>query len=66
MLDSENRTDQAADTHTGTIQHTSRIHGNIGVTTAQQMIEAELELRKMDIYNLIVKEFIKMFCLGVY
>lgn len=64
--DSENRTDQAADTHTGTIQHTSRIHGNIGVTTAQQMIEAELELRKMDIYNLIVKEFIKMFCLGVY
>lgn len=64
--DNENRTNQAADTHTGTIRHTSRIHGNIGVTTAQQMIEAELELRKMDIYNLIVKEFIKMFCLGVY
>ena len=64
--DTENRTDQAADTHTGTIQHTSRIHGNIGVTTAQQMITTELELRKMDIYNLIVKEFIKMFCLGVY
>lgn len=63
---SENRTDQAADTHTGTIQHTSRIHGNIGVTTAQQMITAELELRKMDVYNIIVKEFIKMFCLGVY
>lgn len=63
---SENRTDQSADTHTGTIQHTSRIHGNIGVTTAQQMIQAELELRKMDVYNLIVKEFIKMFCLGVY
>lgn len=63
---SENRTDQAADTHTGTIQHTSRIHGNIGVTTAQQMITAELELRKMDVYNIIVNEFIKMFCLGVY
>lgn len=64
--DNENRTDQAADTHTGTIQHTSRIHGNIGVTTAQQMITAELELRKLDVYNIIIKEFIKMFCLGVY
>ena len=64
--DNENRTNQAADTHTGTIRHTSRIHGNIGVTTAQQMITAELELRKMDVYNIIVNEFIKMFCLGVY
>lgn len=43
-----------------------RISGNIGVTTSQQMIEAELELRRLDIYRLIVQEFKTMFCLGVY
>lgn len=43
-----------------------RISGNIGVTTSQQMIEAELELRRLDIYRLIVQEFKNMFCLGVY
>lgn len=45
---------------------TGRISGNIGVTTSQQMIEAELELRKTDIYQIIVREFKTMFCLGVY
>ena len=43
-----------------------RISGNIGVTTSQQMIEAELELRRLDVYRLIVQEFKTMFCLGVY
>ena len=54
----------------GTNEHTltrsSTISGNIGVTTSQQMIEAELELRKIDIYKVIVREFKAMFCLGVY
>lgn len=45
---------------------TGRISGNIGVTTSQQMIQAELELRRQDIYRLIVQEFKTMFCLGVY
>ena len=31
----------------------SHIHGNIGVTTSQQMIESELELRKFNIYDYI-------------
>ena len=30
------------------------------------MIEAELELRRLDVYRLIVQEFKTMFCLGVY
>lgn len=55
-----------ADTHTGTVSRTSRTHGNIGVTTAQAMVEAEVSLRRMDIYQIIVNEFIKKFCLGVY
>lgn len=46
-----------------TVIHT---HGNIGVTTNQQMVEAELKLRQYDIYKLITKEFIDTFCIGVY
>lgn len=33
-------------TETGTTTHTGQIHGNVGVTTSQQMIESELQLRK--------------------
>ena len=46
------------DTESGTRTYTSRIHGNIGVTTSAQMLEGELNLRKsMDIYTLIAAEF---------
>lgn len=41
-------------------------HGNIGVTTNQQMVVAELKLRQYDIYKLITNEFIDTFCIGVY
>lgn len=46
-----------------TVIHT---HGNIGVTTNQNMVEAELKLRQYDIYKLITNEFIDTFCIGVY
>ena len=46
-----------------TVIHT---HGNIGVTTNQQMVQAELKLRQTDIYSIIVHEFIDKFCIGVY
>lgn len=46
-----------------TVIHT---HGNIGVTTNQQMVQAEVELRQTDIYSIIVNEFIDKFCIGVY
>lgn len=46
-----------------TVIHT---HGNIGVTSNQQMVQAELELRQTDIYSIIVNEFIDKFCIGVY
>lgn len=46
------------DTETGTRTYTSRIHGNIGVTTSAQMLEGELALRRsLDIYALIAEEF---------
>lgn len=44
-----------------------RAHGNIGVTTNQQMIEAEISMRhNHNLYNIIIDDFINKFCLGVY
>lgn len=36
---------------TGVTTHDGRIHGNIGVTTSQQMIESELKLRRQSFYG---------------
>lgn len=48
-------------------EHEGRIHGNIGVTTAMQMITEEVELRrKYNIVDIIVQDFINEFCLRVY
>lgn len=37
------------------------IHGNIGVTTSQQMIESELELRKRNVVTEYLSEFATMY-----
>lgn len=44
----------------------SRIHGNIGVTTSQQMIQAERQLSNFNIYNIIAIDFSNEFCILVY
>lgn len=46
--------------------HTGRIHGNIGVTTSQQMLESELELGYWNIYSRITDMFLKEFCIMIY
>ena len=48
-------------THGHEIAISSRVHGNIGVTTNQQMIISELELRKFDLQFEIVKRFLDMY-----
>ena len=40
--------------------------GNIGVTTTQQMIEQELELRKHDFYRMIYMDIDSILCLKIY
>lgn len=61
-------TEQGTDinTETGVITRHSHIHGNVGVTTNQQMIESELELRKFDIYMYICDQFIDQFIITIY
>lgn len=39
-------------------------HGNLGVTTSQQMISSEIELRlKNNFYEMIFYDFVKMYCI---
>ena len=54
------------DRHTGDEKYISHVHGNIGVTTATQMIEGTLELRKFDIYKEIARRFEHEFLVQVY
>lgn len=49
-----------------TYKHVNHTHGNIGVTTNQQMIKEEIELRQYDIDDYIINDFIKKFCITVY
>lgn len=45
---------------------TGRAHGNIGVTTSQQMLQSERDIADFSIYNAIIRDFINRFCLEVY
>lgn len=52
---------------TGTDTTESRIHGNIGVTTSQQMLTAELDLiPRLDIIDYIADDWHSEFCLLMY
>lgn len=49
-----------------TRKHRARMYGNIGVTTTQEMIEAERKVVCFDICDIIVREFRSQFCIAVY
>lgn len=53
-------------TATSENKHSGRIKGNIGVTTTQQMIEAERDVVKFNIYDYIIDSFKRRFCLLIY
>lgn len=62
-----NRTDNNTRTDDLKDKHTAHLHGNIGVTTNQQMINEELELlRHFDIYSYIAKLFEEDMMLMIY
>ena len=46
--------------------YTSRVHGNIGVTTTQQMIQQERDSVQFCMTEFIINDFITRFCVGVY
>ena len=55
---------QLANTKSGT--HTLRAHGNIGVTTTQDMIRQQREIEQFNLYDIIIDDFRNRFCILVY
>lgn len=61
----------AADTTTSETEkrdlvRSGRAHGNIGVTTSQEMIESEREVSLYNIIDVIITSFKNRFCLQIY
>lgn len=48
------------------VRRIGRAHGNIGVTTSQQMLQSELDIATWNIYEQITDLFLQEFCLMVY
>lgn len=47
-------------------KHTGRIHGNIGVTTSQQMLQSEIDIARFNIIQEITNLFMTELCICVY
>lgn len=61
------RTGNGSEDTTETATHKGRVHGNIGVTTSQQMLSSELEIApQLNIINYIISSFKNRFCILVY
>ena len=60
------RTFDKATTDTGTVKHERTEQGNIGLTSTQQLIEEQRKVVEFNIMDVIIKDFIQRFCLGVY
>lgn len=61
-----NQYDYNTSSDDSTNTRTGRAHGNIGVTTSQQMLKDELEVAKWNIYKHITDLFMQEFCIMVY
>lgn len=61
--DITNRTTSEGSTVT---KHNGRIHGNVGVTTTQALIQEERKVLEFNMYNMIADEFAEQFTLMVY
>ena len=62
----QDTTDSATSTQDDESVHTGRIHGNIGVTTSQQMLNQELDLGYWNLYQRITQLFLQEFTIPVY
>ena len=49
-----------------TFTHSNRTHGNIGVTTTQQMIQSERDIVRYSLIEEIAEDYRDAFCLDVY
>ena len=49
-----------------TFEHHGHIHGNIGVTTSQQMLQSELDVALFNLYDRITDIFLREFIIPIY
>ena len=52
--------------YSNTATRTGRAHGNIGVTTSQQMLQSELDVALFNLYDQITDIFLREFVIPVY
>lgn len=50
----------------GNATHKGHLYGNIGITSSQQLLQAELDVARFNLYDQIADLFISEFCLMVY
>ena len=58
VTDTNNQTSTAEETVSNSTKTTSKIHGNIGVTTTAQMLEGERELSEFDFIDIVYRTVI--------
>lgn len=59
-------TSKGSSSNTHTDVFTTRVHGNIGVTTSQQMIESERDVVQFSVIDWIANKYAYEFMLGIY
>lgn len=55
-----------SNTEYGTIATARTEQGNIGLTSTQQLIEEQRKVVELNLMDVIIKDFIQRFCIGVY
>ena len=71
-ISADNSSDYQPDnknTETGKEEYSNKLraHGNIGVTTSQQMLQSEIDLIPiLNVYDFIANDFRSEFCLDIY
>lgn len=61
-----NGSDNHTTDNTDDFEHTAYIHGNIGVTTSQQMLTSELDLGYWNLYNRMADIYANEMCVRVW
>lgn len=59
-------TDKVTGKEETTYKHENRIHGNIGVTTSQQMLESERDVALFNFVGIVAHDIIKLIAICIY
>lgn len=60
------RTDTSTDSGSHNLSHRLTRHGNIGVTTSQQMLQSEREVAMFNFIGIVAHDIVKSICICIY